>query len=271
MHRTLALAFLLLVGIGSTASAQVVRARESLGGGGGSSGSPERGGAWHAPYGLPRAPQREVRRRSDRILWTPEPRYWLYRPHPYAHGGAGYTFDPRDEPRASGREGLFSLAVRLGYLLGEVGEVDVRAAAVLGIFELFARQRVLVEAIAPNGVEALGLSHIGVGIRISRSQTIRASGHLDCTLAEDGAAVFGGVAVGLDLDVYFARPWAFSVEASAAMLVHTWVLEGGVSFAVLEGPVELHVGWNVLVFAPYDGSTPVPFTGPSLTFRGWAS
>ncbi len=267
----IALAFLLTLGLAAPASAQVVRARDTLRSGPSGS-APAQRPARVRPPRLAASPRSYPSvRSSGRTTWTPPPRYWVYRPFPYADHGDGYTFDPREEPRAAQRDGLFLGSVRIGYLLGEVGQLDVRLTAVLGIFELFARQRVLFESIAPNGVEALGLGHVGLGVRIGRSEAVRARGHLDFMHAEDGLGVLAGASVGLDVDVYFAAPWAFSLDASAGIAGSAWVLEGGLSFGILEGPVELHVGWDVIVFAPFDGDEPVPFTGPSLMIRGWAS
>jgi hypothetical protein len=264
----LLLASFSLVGLSRPVAGQVVRARDSLRGGA----SPSTSAA------LPRRRRvvvgtRRVSRyaHAGRETLALPARHWTYRPHPYEGRRSGYTYDPHAEPDAPHRDGLFVGSLRVGYLLGEVGQVDVRLTAVLGIVELFARQRVLFESIAPNGIEALGLGHVGLGLRLARSSVVRARAHLDFTHAEDGVGFFGGAAFGLDVDVYFAYPWALALEVSAGIVGHSWVVEGALSFGVLEGPVELHVGWDVVLFAPLGGGDPIAMTGPSLTCRIWGS
>lgn len=278
-HCALALTILVLAG-SSGASAQVARARGLLRGGDApSSSSPSR-----APVQTPRptAPMhtlrwdapphtRVVRPTRARIALATEVGWWAYRPFPYARGAAGYTFHPAREADAPARSGMFVGQVALGYLLGEVGEVDVRLSAVLGLLELFVRQRVLVEALQPNGVDAIGLGHLGIGVRLMRSQEVRARLHGDFTLAEDGLGVLPGASGGLDIDVYFGQPWALSVDGSIGVVGAACVLEGGASFGILEGPVELHVGWSVVSFLSTQGEGTQTFHGPRLMIRTWAS
>jgi hypothetical protein len=279
--RFVLLAAFVLVSIASSAHAQLAGARAAL------RGSPPT--AQPAPQPEPLASyqpppitswQPPVERAEPTRRYTSAPRrswdggadgFHAYRPYPYADGGTGYTLVPSLDRTSRRRDGLFEASVRVGYLLGEVGHLEVRASAVLGIFELYVRQRVMLEALAPNGVDALGVGHVGMGFRLARDEHLRLRARGGLAHAEDGIGGLFGGAFGLMLDWYFARPWALSIEGSVGIVGAAWLLECAASFAVIEGPIELHVGWDAVVIRGLAGGETFTFTGPFVMVRGWAS
>jgi hypothetical protein len=196
---------------------------------------------------------------------------WAYRPHPYHERRIGYAFDPEQESeRTPQRTGFFLGTYRIGYLLGEVGQFDVGLTATLGPISFRARQRLLLEG-GRNGVTALGIGSLGVGFRLGQTDIVRTQLHLEFAHAEDEDGTWGGGSLGFDVDVYPGQPYAIAFELSGGFVGHAWLVDAAISFGILEGPVELHVGWSVITFVNVEDGVPVVFHGPTLVMRTWGS